>query len=643
MGNTANFSLPYPDGMDSVVVHTDVKELADKVDDQIFNSRQLAAELADIAAKAWDRSGSSLGVSANINTLENGTYAIWAGDTAVALGLPTNGLGVLHSVRFGTGAGVQYWITRSTNPTFWIRSELSATWSDWVQVGGPKDDEFIGLLPASPGSLAQTAMSITTGHGGGQTTGQGFARGLQRMPLGATRARIGIRNWNPRYNMADSPAAALNSISLGKHDGGTSQSLSWVSVQPSGSTGTEGFLSRWVNLPDGMAGSDVLVAFGWQSSGDVQNNIGYGFTGTSASNAITGTGTATNTLPFFIYLEVEIPATRGRIANFADSIGSGVSASKVMYDSWLDQYCRKYGYVPQHWSHSGDQGDSWADPSGKKWSLYGKEIVLADAVIYAMGSNMIFRPTTPTLQECIDVTVDNIKNIRKHISPNVYGATITPRTGVTGAGETLRREYNAWMKASPLFRDVFDMSAAVSTSEGVLNPAYDADGIHFNTAGYAAMASAIERPLADRGVTVDQSAGRVVKVWDYLNNREQMIYGDTGLRKLTPNALFTDAGQEVTVSREGSIVSVTGWRLAAPSLPTGETVVVNLPVGFRPHNLSRFAGNTFRDKFMAVSGNGDVTITDPSAPVDHFNVTFRTVDPWPTSLPGSAVGVIPHQ
>lgn len=137
-----------------------------------------------------------------------------------------------------------------------------------------------------------------------------------------------------------------------------------------------------------------------------------------------------------------------------------------------------------------------------------------------------------------------------------------------------------------------------------------------------------------RGYIVKQQAGRTVSVWDYLNNREQLIYGDTGVRKLTPNALFTDSGQEVTVSREGKTVSVTGWRLAATSAPTGDVVVVSLPSGFRPHNLSRLADMTFRGRPLSVASNGDLIINAPVAPVDHFNITFRTNDPWPTTLPG---------
>ncbi|GAA1877029.1 hypothetical protein GCM10009715_24740 [Paeniglutamicibacter psychrophenolicus] len=357
-------------------------------------------------------------------------------------------------------------------------------WSEWRRTDHHSDPtQSQGLAPASPGSLAQSAISCTTGFSGSSATGQGFVRALHQVPVGTTRVRLCVRNWNPRYNMADDAAATITNVNIGRHNGGASQSSAWTLVSAAGSTGTDGFKSEWVNLPAGTAGTEALVAFGWSSAGTVQNNTGYGFTGASAANAITGTAAATNTLPFFIYLEVEVPASKPKVAVFGDSLSSGVSATRVLYDSWLDQYCRPRGYVPMHWSHSGDQFDAWLDPLGKKWAPYGKDIVLADAVFMAMGSNLIFAGTTPTLQACIDQTTACVALLRKHVSPNVFGCTVPPRTAVTGEPEIRRREYNAWMKKSPIFRDVFDMSAAVSLDDKTLNPAYDADGIHLFTAG----------------------------------------------------------------------------------------------------------------------------------------------------------------
>lgn len=499
---TANYGFPYPDGSSSVVVHTDLKGLADKSDVVTQSTRAYAEGLAADAATAWDNSGDILAADTDLDTLANGTYAIWNGDTATALGFPTRSLGTFNTVQFGTGAGTRMWLTRAANPTLWTQSKLSGGWSEWVQVGGASESGVYGLLPASPGSLSRTAISCTTGFGGSSTTGQGFVRALQQVPAGTTRMRVCIRNWNPRYNMADDAAATISNVSIGRHNGGTSQSAAWTLISAGGSTGTDGFKSQWVSLPADLAGTEVLIAFGWSSAGTVQNTIGYGFTGALAADVTTGTAPATNTLPFFIYLEVEVSPSKPKVAVFGDSLASGVSSTRVMFDSWLDQYCRPRGYVPMHWSHSGDQFsnpsdtfNNWLNPIAKKWGLYGTEIVSADAVFMAMGSNLVFAVETPTLQVCIDEITATVALLRTHVSPNVFGCTILPRTAVTGAAETLRRQVNSWMKTSPLFRDVFDMAATVSLDDETLNPSYDADGTHLNTAGYAAMAAAITRPV----------------------------------------------------------------------------------------------------------------------------------------------------
>lgn len=440
----------------------------------------------------------TLGNSDHMDNIKTpGLYKVLNGATATTIGLPLGAVSSVEVLPVGTTV-IQRQTGTAPNDQVWQRSLYAngVVWGNWWRSDFHTDSSQVrGLSPAMAAGFKTVAVPCSLGYGGAQTTGQGFSRSLQRMPAAGTRARIRLRNWNPRYNMADSPAVALTNISIGNHNGGNSQSTGWITVAASASTGTDGYVSAYFTVPASMANRDVLVAFGWQSSGDVQQNIGYGFTGPLAANAIIGTGTGTNVVPLFVAIEVEVPSTQPVVANFADSIGSGVSASKVVYDSWLDQWARANGVVPTHWSHSGDQGSSWLDPTGKKWSLYGTDIALADAVFYAMGSNLIFTPTTPTLQECIDTVMANVESIRKHISPNVYGCTITPRSNVTGAGETLRRQFNAWMKTSPLFKDVFDMSAAVSADDETLRPEFDADGIHLNTAGYAAMAAAITRPV----------------------------------------------------------------------------------------------------------------------------------------------------
>lgn len=151
-------------------------------------------------------------------------------------------------------------------------------------------------------------------------------------------------------------------------------------------------------------------------------------------------------------------------------------------------------------------------------------------------------------------------------------------------------------------------------------------------------------PLGKRAYTIDQSAGRVVKVWDYLNNREQMIYGDTGERLMT-DARIT-AGY-ASITRTGNTV-----QLAANALVLGnETGTLTLldwaPQGFRPRDIvtseSAAYWSTETTHRMRVNPyNKSVQILGITAgePINWL-VTFRTVDPWPPSLPGTAIGSIP--
>ena len=101
-------------------------------------------------------------------------------------------------------------------------------------------------------------------------------------------------------------------------------------------------------------------------------------------------------------------------------------------------------------------------------------------------------------------------------------------------------------------------------------------------------------PQGDRGpagapgeasIRVDETIGYRVFLWHPATAAEQMVYGDTGVRRLT----------------DGSIV-----RRVGAQVETTATDTTTLPAGFRP----------------AIDGNRPM---------------FTTADPWPTELPGTKV------
>lgn len=142
-----------------------------------------------------------------------------------------------------------------------------------------------------------------------------------------------------------------------------------------------------------------------------------------------------------------------------------------------------------------------------------------------------------------------------------------------------------------------------------------------------------------RSYTIDQSAGRVVKVWDYLNNREQLIYGDTGDRDIS--ALLVNAAGRVVLSRAGNIVTLDFLGVTPTSDLVSGTTFITIPAGFRP-TIRRdlplsAAASTFRSMFFFE--NGGIGVWAPSTTDSYrLSLSYRTANPWPTDLPGTAVG-----
>lgn len=163
-----------------------------------------------------------------------------------------------------------------------------------------------------------------------------------------------------------------------------------------------------------------------------------------------------------------------------------------------------------------------------------------------------------------------------------------------------------------------------------------------------------------RGYSISQVAGRTVKVWDYLNSREQLIYGDTGVRALTVPAVAPLNGiGTITISRQNREVTMVLDNVEYVGTSTTEylTAAGFIPVGFRPgysENPSSVltnvnANSTFpvailqasrlRRMGPALMGN------EPGLGTNAFRGTikWKTDEAWPASLPGAAVGTIPYQ
>lgn len=133
--------------------------------------------------------------------------------------------------------------------------------------------------------------------------------------------------------------------------------------------------------------------------------------------------------------------------------------------------------------------------------------------------------------------------------------------------------------------------------------------------------------LGQRGYTVDQTAGRVVKVWDYLNNREQLIYGDTGWKTATLINGWAGTAQYRRVMNRVTVK----FRNMAGSAATS-TSFLNLPTGYRSLalRLTCNVGATTQTIGFNVSGDLFASLT---MPVDTYwsEVSFNTDNVWPVA------------
>lgn len=142
-------------------------------------------------------------------------------------------------------------------------------------------------------------------------------------------------------------------------------------------------------------------------------------------------------------------------------------------------------------------------------------------------------------------------------------------------------------------------------------------------------------------VIVKETAGRTVSVWDYLNNREQLIYGDTGARNILQsfNSVDLTAGR-IQIRRSGSEVELIFYGVKPLGYNPASPILATLPAGFRPTTAllynTPFYGTTGNGNRCIVNGNGTLQIY---AWVDgntvYGTLKWQTSDPWPTTLPGS--------
>lgn len=178
-------------------------------------------------------------------------------------------------------------------------------------------------------------------------------------------------------------------------------------------------------------------------------------------------------------------------------------------------------------------------------------------------------------------------------------------------------------------------------------------------------------------VKVDQSVGRRIFTWDTVNNRWQMTWGDTGWRQIlafdssgtiTEGAFHAGGFWQPRPGNAGFVWarrttdSVHVWISNIKSTQTNQPdprPVLTLPVGFRlagfnsgPGRFTQTASITLRDPSTgaSVAGVASSQFLETTLGVGAYGTQLEihsamcsmpTIEPWPSSLPGTPVASIP--
>lgn len=139
----------------------------------------------------------------------------------------------------------------------------------------------------------------------------------------------------------------------------------------------------------------------------------------------------------------------------------------------------------------------------------------------------------------------------------------------------------------------------------------------------------------DYNYTVSEVAGRTISLWDYVNQRNQLVYGDTGERNI--DALFTGGGTHggFTLRRVGNICLLTLYNWSPPS--NGSGVISLLPVGFRPSATYGVPAQGLSSRIQVTKAGNVQAYNWTSAASVVASIVWSTSDPWPTTLPGASV------
>ena len=146
-----------------------------------------------------------------------------------------------------------------------------------------------------------------------------------------------------------------------------------------------------------------------------------------------------------------------------------------------------------------------------------------------------------------------------------------------------------------------------------------------------------------------QAIGRAMYAWNDAASVEQLIYGDTGWRDMSSllvNGWTLGSGGALQVRRVGYQVYWRAYNLVGTAATS--SIFVAVPSGFGYETFSNRLPTTDGTAVTSVLVNNTTGIgANVNVPIavafasNFSNWNYPTAQPWPTALPGTAVGSIP--
>lgn len=154
---------------------------------------------------------------------------------------------------------------------------------------------------------------------------------------------------------------------------------------------------------------------------------------------------------------------------------------------------------------------------------------------------------------------------------------------------------------------------------------------------------------AGRGLGVvrfSTTAGKAIYLTEPGTAVEHLVYGDTGTRNMLTLAGASWASGIAQLNRVGRTVTLNLQDIKfAPGITGTFDLTAFLPVGFRPpgNYSGLLLGNgSITPKRVLIAGSGLLRfflLVDGE--IVNGTATWATTEAWPTTLPGTAIGVIP--